>query len=131
MKKIDLDEDKDFKIVQTSKKVFLDDDNPLDIKEASHGKTFIESNKDVEYKEVPKKTTLKKINEVEVPQIDYKSKSEDIYEEVFGEECVTRFGDESIEGYFVLENLFSELISDYQRSMARYNLGIGEEYSLE
>lgn len=131
MKKIDLDEDKDFKIVQTSKKVFLDDDNPLDIKEASHGKTFIESNKDVEYKEVPKKTTLKKINEVEVPQIEYKSKSEDIYEEVFGEECVTRFGTESTEGYFVLENLFSELVSDYQRSMARYNLGIGEEYSLE
>ena len=28
------------------------------------------------------------------------------------------------------ENLFSELVNDYQRAKARYNLGIGDEYSL-
>lgn len=33
--------------------------------------------------------------------------------------------------YFKKENLFSELVSDYQRIVARYNLGIAEEYALK
>jgi hypothetical protein len=40
------------------------------------------------------------------------------------------YGDPSKEGYFKLENLFSELVSDYQRAKARYNLGIAEEGAL-
>ena len=33
-------------------------------------------------------------------------------------------------GHFLIDNLFSELIGEYQRSRARLNLGIGEEYSM-
>ncbi len=73
-------------------------------------------------------------NEIRIPIIDYKPKGD--AEE---EECLplqtncgvnNYYGDASPEDYFVRKNLFSELVSDYQRAIARFNLGIGEEYSL-
>lgn len=33
-------------------------------------------------------------------------------------------------GYFLIDNLFSELTDNYQRTLARINLGIADEYSL-
>lgn len=40
------------------------------------------------------------------------------------------YRDSSLEGYFLRDNLFSELVTEYERSEARFNLGIGEEYSM-
>lgn len=75
----------------------------------------------------------KVIADVEVPQLEYVPKvPKDAEELLLQESCgIEKFyGDASIEDYFKRENLFSELVSDYQRAKARYNLGIGEEYSL-
>lgn len=48
------------------------------------------------------------------------------------ESCdVSRFyGDANPDGSFVLKNLFSELVNEYQRSIARKNLGIADNQSL-
>lgn len=73
------------------------------------------------------------IEDVEVPQLEYIPKvPKDNEELALLESCgIEKFyGDVSEEGYFKLENLFSELVSDYQRAKARYNLGIAEEYAL-
>ena len=44
---------------------------------------------------------------------------------------VSRFyGDPYVDGAFKLSNLFSELVDEYQRSVARKNLGIADKYSL-
>lgn len=40
------------------------------------------------------------------------------------------YGDTNPDGSFKKENLFSELISEYQRAVVRKNLGIADEYSL-
>ena len=40
------------------------------------------------------------------------------------------YGDADKNRNFIVDNLFSELVSDYQRSKARFNLGISEAYSL-
>lgn len=132
MEKIDLTSEKALEIKETTHRVFIEEDNePLNVKPATSNKTFIKSNIDDAPKEVPKKSPVNLMEEVEAPQIEYKTKVPSVYEELFDEECVTRFGAVSEDGFFMIENLFSELISDYQKAMARYNLGIGEEYSLE
>ena len=44
---------------------------------------------------------------------------------------VSRFyGDPYADGAFKLSNLFSELVDEYQRSVARKNLGVADKYSL-
>ena len=67
-----------------------------------------------------------------IPRLEYKPKvlSED--EVKWLESCGLEkyYGDASLDDYFRRENLFSELVNDYQRAKARYNLGIGDEYSL-
>lgn len=73
------------------------------------------------------------IADIEVPQLEYVPKvPKDTEELLLQESCgIEKFyGDTSPEDYFRRENLFSELVNDYQRAKARYNLGIGEEYSL-
>lgn len=70
--------------------------------------------------------------QTDIPQLEYIPKvlSED--EVQWLESCGIEkyYGDASPDDYFRRENLFSELVDDYQRAKARYNLGIGEEYSL-
>ena len=69
---------------------------------------------------------------INVPQLDYTplipTNKDLLMREVCGIEKY--YGDASPEDYFRRENLFSELVNDYQRAKARYNLGIGEEFSL-
>lgn len=69
-----------------------------------------------------------------LPQIDFspKGETEQIDWLPMYRKCGSShfYSDASKEGYFLKDNLFSELVSDYQRSEARLNLGIGEEYSL-
>ena len=40
------------------------------------------------------------------------------------------YGDTNIDDSFKRSNLFSELVTDYQRATARFNLGIADEYSM-
>lgn len=70
--------------------------------------------------------------DIEVPQIEYTLKTESEDEEVLEGSCGIEeyYGDRSEYDYFKIENLFSELVNDYQRAKARYNLGIGEEYAI-
>lgn len=68
----------------------------------------------------------------DIPQVEYKPKELSVEEVQWLESCGIEkyYGDASPDDYFRRENLFSELVDDYQRAKARYNLGIGEEYSL-
>ncbi len=82
---------------------------------------------------IKKEPAIQLLDDSEVPQIDYIPKTNDTEEDVLLQgSCGIEdyYGDTSKEDYFKRENLFSELVNDYQRAMARYNLGIGEEYSL-
>ena len=73
------------------------------------------------------------LSDEEIPQLEYIPKTEvekdtmDLQSSCGIEQY---YPDASKEDYFKRENLFSELVNDYQRAKARYNLGIGEEYSL-
>ena len=82
----------------------------------------------------PKKTTTEPLEEIEIPQVEYIPKKDKEKEDdyLLQSSCGIEqyYGDSSKEDYFKRENLFSELVNDFQRSKARYNLGIGEEYSL-
>lgn len=134
MKYVDLDDEEVFynKKEKTSK-AYIDED--LGIKTLKAEKTRTQDILDSLYTEPVKKESkvLNKINEIDVPQIEYKSKSDSILEEEHLDSVcniIKTYGNESVEGFFLKENLFSELISDYQRAVARFNLGIGEEYSL-
>lgn len=44
--------------------------------------------------------------------------------------CSTLTGDNKQDEHFKIENYFSELTSEYQRALARYNLGVSDLYSL-
>ena len=95
----------------------------------------LDSNKEdleLKPKEVPKKVILEE--EVTIPIIGFalKEDAED-FEEVAAGVCGIEqyYGDPDEKGYFLTENLFSELVSNYQRAKARFNLGIGEEYALK
>ena len=44
--------------------------------------------------------------------------------------CAALTGDNKQDEHFKIENYFSELTSEYQRALARYNLGISDLYSL-
>lgn len=73
------------------------------------------------------------IPSLDLPEIDYSQNKDPLEDDhLLGITCGDEqfYGDESKEGYFVKENLFSELVDDYQRAVARFNLGIGEEYAL-
>lgn len=134
MKYVDLDDEE---IIHNKKektnKAYLDED--LGIKTLKDEKIYNQDITDSLSTEPVKKEpkALNKPNEIDVPQIEYKSKSDNILEEEHLDSVcsiVKTYGNESVEGFFLKENLFSELISDYQRAVARFNLGIGEEYSL-
>lgn len=62
------------------------------------------------------------------------SKLEDVEEEslCLKEDCSiqNQYGCTDERGYFLIDNLFSELTDDYQRTLARINLGIADEYAL-
>ena len=62
------------------------------------------------------------------------SKLEDVEEEslCLKEDCSiqSQYGCTDERGYFLIDNLFSELTDDYQRTLARINLGIADEYAL-
>ncbi len=63
------------------------------------------------------------------------SVSPPIPEEIEYEDCnscdVSKFyGNTNSDDSFKRENLFSELVTEYQRAIARQNLGIADEYSL-
>jgi hypothetical protein len=77
-------------------------------------------------------TTKKQELQFEIPQLEHKPKVLSDDEVQWLESCGIEkyYGDASPDDYFRRENLFSELVDDYQRAKARYNLGIGEEYSL-
>ncbi len=77
--------------------------------------------------------TIKKQElQFDIPQLEHKPKVLSEEEVQWLESCGIEkyYGDASPDDYFRRENLFSELVDDYQRAKARYNLGIGEEYSL-
>ena len=83
---------------------------------------------------IPKDTVKIEIPEIDLPSIfDTDKKDRDTIDDMLAAtSCgVAQFyGDESKEGYFKRENLFSELVSGYQKAAARHNLGIGDPYSL-
>ena len=69
-----------------------------------------------------------------LPSIDYTEISckEDTEEDMYIKECdnACSYGCNDENGNFKVENLFSELTTEYQRALARGNLGIGDEYSM-
>lgn len=66
----------------------------------------------------------------DIPQIQKRESNENhLFKEGCGNEQY--YGDPSKEGYFKKGNLFSELTDEYQRSIARFNLGIAEEYAMK
>ena len=69
-----------------------------------------------------------------LPSIDYTEISceENNEEDVYIKECdnACSYGCNDENGNFKVENLFSELTTEYQRALARGNLGIGDEYSM-
>ncbi len=79
------------------------------------------------------KVTTQLLSEEEIPQVEYIPKTEvekdtmDLQSSCGIEQY---YPDASKEDYFKRENLFSELVNDFQRAKARYNLGIGDAYSL-
>lgn len=81
-----------------------------------------------------KSNQVELLNTSDIPQIDYIPKKDIEKEEdyLLQSSCGIEqyYGNSSEEDYFKRENLFSELVNEYQRAQARYNLGIGEEYSL-
>lgn len=59
--------------------------------------------------------------------------SETLSEETVCVACVDAsgfYGDREIDGCFKRENLFSELVNEYERAIARQNLGIGDSQTL-
>ena len=44
--------------------------------------------------------------------------------------CEALTGDDKQDEHFKIDNYFSELTSEYQRALARYNLGVSDLYSL-
>lgn len=91
-----------------------------------------DDNLEIKPRAVPKKIILDR--ELEIPVIGQRPKedSEDFEEEAAGVCGIEQYyGDPDEKGYFLTENLFSELVSNYQRAKARFNLGIGEEYVLK
>ena len=117
----------------------LDHDNSLlniteDSKLLKKKKEIVELPEDdiPQFKYVPKKES-ELLFDIEIPQVEYIPKQDSEEEEfLLQSSCGIEqyYGDASKEDYFRRENLFSELVNEYQRSKARYNLGIGEEYSL-
>lgn len=90
-----------------------------------------DENLEVKPKATPKKIIIEK--ELEIPVIGQtpKEDSDDFEEEAAGVCGIEQYyGDPDESGYFLKDNLFSELVSSYQRAQARFNLGIGEEYAL-
>ena len=90
-----------------------------------------DDNLEIKPRAVPKKIILDR--ELEIPVIGQRLKedSEDFEEEAAGVCGIEQYyGDPDEKDYFMRENLFSELVSSYQRAQARFNLGIGEEYAL-
>ena len=79
------------------------------------------------------KVTTQLLSEEEIPQVEYIPKTEvekntmDLQSSCSIEQY---YPDASKEDYFKRENLFSELVNEFQRAKARYNLGIGDAYSL-
>lgn len=61
-----------------------------------------------------------------------KIQNAEVQEECISEVCKPElsYGDADKHRNFVVDNLFSELVSDYQRSQARFHLGISEAYAL-
>ena len=71
------------------------------------------------------------INIITIDQTDVEGEPEAVEDPTCGECDVANFyGDALPDGSFKRENLFSELIDEYQRAIARKNLGLGDEYSL-
>ena len=90
-----------------------------------------DDNLEVKSKVAPKKIILDR--ELEIPVIGQtpKEDSDDFEEEAAGVCGIEQYyGDPDEKGFFLKDNLFSELVSSYQRAQARFNLGIGEEYAL-
>lgn len=80
------------------------------------------------------KKTYSAVEDSEVTSLNIVPPRQEAIEE---EECCIQscdpskyYGDPNPDDSFKRANLFSELVDEYQRAIARYNLGIGDEYSL-
>lgn len=72
--------------------------------------------------------TEDQVGSVEITTLPTYTKEDDTESVCVCSECVHPKEDES--GYFTIDNLFSELTNDYQRNIAKNNLGIGTAYDL-
>jgi hypothetical protein len=61
-------------------------------------------------------------------EIDKKEDEDHLY--VKGCDASSYYGDPSRKGEFLKKNLFSELTTEYERAIARRNLGISEAYAM-
>lgn len=103
--------------------------NPNSIKNTKPGDTIVNGtiSEDEKYG-IPTSEDFVEIEKISGILEDEKDEDEHIYLK----ECDLSkyYGDPSKEGAFLKSNLFSELTTDYQRAIARRNLGISEAYSM-
>lgn len=103
--------------------------NPNSIKETKPGDTIINGTiSEDEVYGIPTSEDFVEISKLSGISEDNKDNEEHIYVR----ECDPSkyYGDPSKEGAFLKSNLFSELTTDYQRAIARRNLGISEAYAM-
>lgn len=103
--------------------------NPSSINTTKPGDTIVNGTISEDEKfEIPTSEDFIEIEKLDGIQTDKKEDEEHIYVK----ECdaASYYGDPSKEGEFLKQNLFSELTTDYERAIARRNLGIAETYAM-
>lgn len=77
---------------------------------------------------IPTSEDFIEIEKLNVVEADKEEDEDHLY--VKGCDAASYYGDPSKEGEFLKKNLFSELTTDYERAIARRNLGIAEAYAM-
>lgn len=103
--------------------------NPSSINTTKPGDTIVNGTISEDEKfEIPTSEDFIEIEKLDGIPTDKKEDEEHIYVK----ECdaASYYGDPSKKGEFLKQNLFSELTTDYERAIARRNLGIAEAYAM-
>lgn len=103
--------------------------NPSSINTTKPGDTIVNGTISEDEKfGIPTSEDFIEIEKLDGIETDKKEDEEHIY--VKGCDAASYYGDPSKEGEFLKRNLFSEITTDYERTIARRNLGIAEAYAM-
>lgn len=103
--------------------------NPSSINTTKPGDTIVNGTISEDEKfGIPTSEDFIEIEKLDGIETDKKEDEEHVY--VKGCDVASYYGDPSKEGEFLKRNLFSELTTDYERAIARRNLGIAEAYAM-